>query len=149
MSIPSHEEGPYAVVTLVSLEHASGERLKYAKVNWGFGHGAICNEFGSCVDIGYLWPAHAHNRLIAQDLFPPEILEATQLRIESWAHHALMAFTLHSLATNRVDDLLSVARMRQLLDNLVLEPLVDVALPLDRAKWRAHPAIASGAIRCS
>lgn len=149
MNIPSYEEGPYAVVTLVSLEHASGKRLKYAKVNWGFGHGAIRNEFGSCLDIGPLWSSNAHKRLIAQNLFPPEILEATHLRIESWAHHALMAFTLNSLAANSIDKLLSVDCMRPLLDNLLLEPLVDIALPLDRAKWCTHPAIASGAVRCS
>lgn len=149
MSIPSHEEGPYAVITMVSLEHISGKRLKYANVTWGFGYGPICNELGSCVDIGPLWPANADKRLIAQNLFPPEILEATHLRIESWAHRALMACTLHALKTNRVGELLSVDRMRQLLDNLLLKPLVDIALPLDRAKWNTHPAIASGAVRCS
>ena len=149
MNVPSHEEGPYAVVTLISLEHASGKRLKYANVNWAFGHGAICNELGSCLDIGPLWSPNAHKHLMAQNLFPPEIMEAAHLRIESWAHHALMAFTLNSLATNSIDKLLSVDRMRPLLDNLLLEPLVDIALPLDRAKWRTHPAIASGAVRCS
>ena len=149
MNLPGHEEGPYAVVTLISLEHASGKRLMYANVRWGFGHGPICNELGSCLDIGPLWSPSAHKRLVAQNLFTPEILEATHLRIESWAHLALMAFTLHSLATNTIDKLLSVDRMRQLLDNLLLEPLVNIALPLDRTKWCTHPAIASGAVRCS
>lgn len=149
MSTPSYEEGPYAVVTLVSLEHESGKRLKYANVHWSFGHGSIRNELGSCLDIGPLWSSRASARLIAHNLFPPEVLAASHLRIEAWAHHALMAFTLHCLATSRTDELLSVARMRQLLDNLLLDPLVDIALPLDRAEWYKHPEIASGAVRCS
>ena len=97
--------------------------------------------------IGNLWPDHAYKRLIAQNLFPPEILEATQLRIESWAHHALMAFTLHSLATNRVDDL-PRARACASSRTTCCSNFVDVVLPLYRAKWRAS-AIASGAIRCT
>ena len=149
MSTPGHEAGPYAVITLVSLENALGKRLSYTHLHWGFGHGLIRNEHGSCVDVATLWSANAYKRLKACNLYDPKILDDAHLRIESWADHTLMAFALHALATQREGELHRVDRLRQLVDNLLLEPIVDTTLPLDPTEWRAHPEIASGVVRCT
>jgi len=149
MNTLGHEVAPYAVIALVSLENASGERLMYTHLHWRFGHGPVRNEHGSCVDVATLWSANAHKRLKACNLYEPKILDDAHLHIESWADHALMAFALHALATEREGELYRIDRLRQLVDSLLLEPIVDTTLPLDPAEWHAHPAIASGAVRCT
>lgn len=149
MNTLNHEAGPYAVIALLSLENASGERLSYTHVHWRFGHGTVRNEHGSCVDVATLWSANTYKRLKAALLYEPKVLDNAHLRIESWANHTLMAFALHALATEREGELYRIDRLRQLVDSLLLEPIVDITLPLDPTEWRAHPAIASGAVRCT
>lgn len=139
---------PFAAVTMVTLEHTSGTCLSKTRMHWEFGHGATRNRLGSCIVASKVWtPAH-FAALHKDNVYQAELLGATRVRIEAWAHPDLLGYALDAMLTGRADDIHDVEGVRAFTVGMGMAPHVNEAMPLDPAEWRTHPAVVAGSVRC-
>lgn len=139
---------PFAAVTMVTLEHLSGKRLSKTRMYWEFGYGVTRNRLGSCIVASKAWtPAHFATLRDKHDLYQTELLNATRVRIEAWAHPDLLGYALDAFLTNRPDNVDDTEGVRAFTVGMGIAPHVNEAMPLDPAEWRTHPAVASGVVR--
>ena len=139
---------PFAAVTMVTLEHESGKRLSKTYVRWQFGYGATRNQFGSCVIPSKSWTPAQFANLRKHNLYNPELLGATRVRVEAWAHPYLLGYALDAFLINCQDNIHDAEGVRALTEGMGIEPHVNETMPLDPAEWRTHPAVAAGVVRC-
>lgn len=139
---------PFAAVTMVALEHESGKRYSKTHVRWEFGYGPTRNQLGSCVIPSKSWTPEQFANLRKHNLFQPELLAATNVRVEAWAHPDLLGYALDALLNNNHDNIHDPDGVRAFTVGMGIAPLVNELMPLDPAEWRTHPAVASGIVRC-
>lgn len=151
--VPEPEDGsprPFAAVALVTLEHDSGKSLSETRIYWEFGCGPTRNRFGSCIDVSKWWTHELYDNLIRKhSLYQSDLLNSTHVRVEAWAHPDMLGYALDALLTNNHDDLFNAERLRVFAMGMGIAPHVNEAMPLDPAKWRTHPAVVAGVVRCS
>lgn len=139
---------PFAAVTMVALEHESGKRLSKTHIRWEFGYGVTRNQLGSCIIPSKSWTPAQFANLRKHNLYQPELLGATHVRVEAWAHPDLLGYALDALLTNCYDNLHDAEGVRAFTVGMGIAPHVNETMPLDPAEWRMHPAVVSGVIRC-
>ena len=139
---------PFAAVTMVTIEHESGKRLSKTRIHWEFGYGVTRNQLGSCVIPSKAWTSTQFANLRKHNLYHPDLLGVTRVRVEAWAHPDLLGYALDALLTNCQDNIDDIEGVRAFTVGMGIAPHVNEAMPLDPAEWRAHPAVASGVVRC-
>ena len=149
--VPDTSPGPspFAAVTKVTLEHASGTSVSTPHLRWGFGYGPTHNRLGSCVNVGRSWTREMFAALSERNKHNAELLSTTHVRIEAWAHRDLLGYALDSILTDHPDDMYDVERLHRFTVRMNIARVVDARLPLNPDDWWMHPDVASGVVRCA
>ena len=135
---------PYAVFVVMAIRHVSGYRIMSHEVRWGFGHGPVRNNAGSCVNLRGLWTDAKYASLRKKN---PQLDEAAYrelvVHVQAWASPGLLNFVLRAMAQGRLSDVHNVRHLRAQLHIAGLPLAVDERLPIDPADWDNHPLFAS------
>ena len=139
---------PFAAVTMVTLEHESGKRLSKTRIHWDFGYGATRNQFGSCIIASRAWTHTQFANLRQYNLYQPELLGATRVRVEAWAHPYLLGYALDAFLVQCESNIHDAEGVRAFTVGMGIAPHINETMPLNPAEWRTHPAVAAGVVRC-
>lgn len=139
---------PFAAVTKVTLEHASGKSLSKSLLVWGFGYGPTHNRLGSCINVGEAWTREMFATLRERNKHNAELLASTHVRVEGWAHPDLLGYALQGVLADRPDRIYDVEQLHRFIVRNHVRPVVDARLPLNPDDWWMHPDVVSGTIRC-
>lgn len=135
---------PYASFVVMAIRHVSGQRITSHEVRWGFGHGPVRNNAGSCVDLRGLWNDAKFASLREKN---PQLNEAAYhemiVHVQAWASPGLLNFVLRAMAQGRISEIHNVQHLRAQLHIAGFPPVVDERLPVNPADWGKHPAFAS------
>lgn len=139
---PSEE--PYASFVVMAIRTVAGHRITPHEVRWGFGHGPVRNDAGSCVDLRGLWNDAKFASLRAKN---PQLDAAAYhemvVHVQAWADPGLLNFVLRAMAQSRLSEIHNVQHLRAQLRAAGFPPVVDERLPIDPADWDNHPLFAS------
>jgi hypothetical protein len=134
---------PYAVFVVMAIRHASGHRITSHEVRWGFGHGPVRNNAGSCINLRALWNDAKYASLRQKN---PQLDEAAYhelvVHVQAWASPGLLNFVLRAMAQGRLSEVHNVHHLRAQLHIAGLPPVVNERLPIDPADWEKHPLFA-------
>jgi len=139
---------PFAAVTKVTIEHASGTSLCSPQLHWGFGYGPTHNRFGSCVNVAKSWTREMFASLRERNEKNAELLATAHVRVEAWAHPDLLGYALHGILNDHPDDTFDIEQLHRFTVRMNIPRVVDARLPLNPDDWWMHPDVVSGAVRC-
>ena len=138
---------PYGVFIVMAIRHVSGARIMPHEVRWCFGHGAMRNDAGCCVNVRALWTPRKF--ALFREHFPyMDVMACHEIfvHVEAWAGPGLLNFAIRATAEDRVAELHDVDHMRKRLVLSGLEPLVDVRLPVDPTDWPPADRVSTGPV---
>lgn len=131
-----------AVLTLATLQHSNGDPVSCTNIKWTFGHESVCAKPGKWVDLCHAaWTPAMYDGLRSRNANADEAsFRATSVHVEVWASTKLLALVLLAITQGQLTALDDVPRLRKILQQLHLTPLVDMYLPSDPTKWSQHNA---------
>ena len=131
-----------AVLTLATLKHSNGERVSRTNVSWTFGHELLCSKPGKWIDLCLAaWTPEMYDGLRRHNASASEAsFRATFVHVEVWTSTKLLALFLLAITKGELTAMDDVSRLRKILQQLHLTPLVNMHLPSDPTKWSQHNA---------